>query len=41
MIANVRGGKNIGGAVMFLWWLSVQENGVFICERNKVPGSTV
>ena len=37
MICQYKRGKNIGDAVMFLWWLNVHENHVFICERNGGP----
>ena len=36
MICQYKRGKNIDDAVMFLYWLNVQENHVFICETNRI-----
>ena len=36
MICLYKRGKNIGDAMMFLWWLSVKEIHVFICETNRI-----
>ena len=34
--AKIRGGKNFCGAMMFLWWLSVQGHALLVCEGFHV-----